>query len=102
MLICSKQETFGRALIEGMIGKKPVIAPDIAAVSELISDKEDGIIYNKNNVEDLIKKVVEVYKNPKTGLEIGKRARKKALEFHQPEKYSQELIKMFKEVGKKV
>lgn len=46
------------AVIEGMISKTPTIATKISEIEEIFTDNEDGLLTNKNDSEDLAKKII--------------------------------------------
>ncbi len=62
-LMCSKSEGFGRVTAEYMYVGLGVIAADTGASSELVKDGVTGLIYHRNNPEDLAKKIEVFYKN---------------------------------------
>lgn len=52
-LVCSQCEAFGRVVIEAMLAENIVIASNSGAIPELIVDKKNGYLYEKNNFEQL-------------------------------------------------
>ena len=50
-------ETFGMAIIEAFSTGTPVIGPNIGGPNEIINHKENGLIYEADNVEDLNHKI---------------------------------------------
>lgn len=54
----STQESFGLVLIEALARGKPVIAADIPASIEIISKTGGGLIFKKNDPDDLVKKIL--------------------------------------------
>src|SRR5207247_7627515 len=46
LLVCSRSEAFGRATIEGMLARKPVVGARCGATAELIQDGITGLLYN--------------------------------------------------------
>ncbi|MBU0845908.1 glycosyltransferase [Patescibacteria group bacterium] len=65
VLVCSKNEAFGRTILEGMLFKKPVIAADGGGVSEIIKHEKNGFLYTHGNYEDLASKIELVMTNSK-------------------------------------
>lgn len=62
-LITSKSEAFGRVTIEGMLSSLAMIGRDSAGTSELIKDKETGLLYEPGNLDSLLEKIEFLYKN---------------------------------------
>ncbi|MDC0249424.1 glycosyltransferase [Flavobacteriales bacterium] len=50
-------ETFGMAIIEAFSAATPVIGPNIGAPNEIINHKENGLIYEVGDMEDLNHKI---------------------------------------------
>ncbi len=57
-------EGFGRVVIEAMYFGCPVIGASCEATSELISDGQNGILFEKDNARSLEKKIRYLYENP--------------------------------------
>lgn len=64
----SNYEGFGIVIIEAMMAKVPVIASDIDGPKELISDGENGYLFEAGNHEDLANKIETVIQNDNTDL----------------------------------
>jgi glycosyltransferase involved in cell wall biosynthesis len=71
MLVCSKDEAFGRATLEAMKLKKPVIGADSGATTELIKDKFNGLLYRQGDHKDLAEKILYLDRNKKKISEYG-------------------------------
>jgi glycosyltransferase involved in cell wall biosynthesis len=46
-------EPFGRVIVEGMLAGRPVVATNIGGPSEIIADRETGILVPPNNPSEL-------------------------------------------------
>jgi len=57
VLVCSRNEAFGRVTVEGMLLKKPVIGTSTGGTLELIKDGLNGLLYEPGNYEQLADKV---------------------------------------------
>ncbi len=53
-LITSKSEAFGRVTVEGMLSSLAMVGRDSAGTSELIKDKETGLLYEPGSIESLV------------------------------------------------
>ncbi|MFZ5366134.1 MAG: glycosyltransferase family 4 protein [Patescibacteria group bacterium] len=65
VLVCSKNEGFGRTILEGMLFKKPVIATNGGGVPEIITHEKNGLLYTHGNYKDLANKIELVMENSK-------------------------------------
>lgn len=65
-VVCSKKEAFGRTVIEDMLSNIVVIGSNSGAIPELIKNKENGLIFEKNDVQDLVSKIKYCLKNDLT------------------------------------
>ena len=71
-----KNESFGRAVIEGQLFGRLVIANDTGATSDLIIDGRTGLIYESGNIMQLAEKMIWAIDNQKEAIKIGNNARK--------------------------
>lgn len=77
-LVCSRAEGFGRITVEYMLAKVPVIVSNTGANSEIIDNEVNGVIYKYNDIYDLSKKIIYLYKNRDILEQYGKNAKEKA------------------------
>lgn len=64
-MLLSRWEGFGLVLAEYMFCNKPIIATRVDAIPELINHKENGILVEVDNLEQIKCAVVEVFKDKK-------------------------------------
>ena len=83
------------SILEAFVYGKPVIGSNIGGIPELISAGETGLLFEPGNYEDLGKKINYLLKNPSKIIEMGKKARKRAEEEYNPEKYYQRLMAIY-------
>lgn len=62
-IMASKSEGFGRVTVEYMAAKLCVIASNTGANNEIITDRENGIIYKYNDIKDLANSIEFIYNN---------------------------------------
>jgi glycosyltransferase involved in cell wall biosynthesis len=63
VLVCSKNEAFGRVTVEAMYGQKPVIGRNSGGTKEIIRHKENGLLYD-GTINDLSHKMHEIMLSP--------------------------------------
>lgn len=84
----SKQEGFPISIVEAMSAGLVVFASDIPEISNAqITNGIDGLLFQEGNSNELAKCLTEVVKNNETAVNLGKEARRKAVE-----KWSTEIV----------
>jgi glycosyltransferase involved in cell wall biosynthesis len=73
-------ESFGMVALEAMASGKPAIVSSIPGPSQLVSDGEDGLITKVADVNDLKEKIEFLARDENKRLDMGRIARKKAVE----------------------
>lgn len=68
-------ELFPLALLEAMSMGLPVIASDVGGISEIIQDGINGLLSKPSDVEDLRKKIKQLYSHKSLREELGRGAR---------------------------
>jgi glycosyltransferase involved in cell wall biosynthesis len=56
----SQKETFGRCIIEGMASGVPVIASDAGGVPDIIQHRQNGMLFQTEDADDLFSKTLEI------------------------------------------
>jgi len=69
------KESFGRTVIEAMAARRPVIAYDWGAPSELIRDGETGFLVDFQNMDQLVDRVKAFCENPELISKMGDQGR---------------------------
>lgn len=77
----STGEAFGIVYLEAWAYRKPVIGARIPSVSSLISDGEDGLLVEPNQVASLVQALTDLAQHPERARAMGERGRTK-LEHH--------------------
>lgn len=85
-------------ILEAMAMEKPVVATDVGAVSEQVSDGETGIIVPPKNPKTMAEAVIYLLENPEERIEMGKRGRKQVKEMFSLERCVEEHKKLYKNV----
>lgn len=75
-ILPSKQfESFGLVLVEAMSCKKTIICSNYGGMKEIIINKKNGMLFKKNNSNDLKSKINYLRKNKKTSLMLSNNAK---------------------------
>ena len=61
----TKYESFGIVLIEAMSAGVPIISSNVGGISELIKNKENGILVNYDDSKSFAENAIELSKNSK-------------------------------------
>ena len=59
----SESETFGIVILEAMACGLPIVGADFLAIPELVADKENGFLVNKNDKKNITEKLNELFYN---------------------------------------
>ncbi len=82
-------------IFEYMSMSKPVIAPAVRPVKEVIADGENGILFQPNNYSELANHIIRLLGDDDLCKRIGVNARKKILKDHTWEKNAQKVIRLY-------
>ncbi len=97
-LMCAIRETFGRVTVEGMRSGLAVIGSNTGGTLEIISNNENGILYNQGSPDDLADKIEMLYLDR----DMLKRIAKNGYDFSQnhftPENNVKEIYNVFEEI----
>ena len=73
-MLLSRWEGFGLVLPEYMLAKKPIIATNVDAIPNLINNKENGVLVNKDAIDEIAVTSEAIINNPKKAESITKKA----------------------------
>jgi glycosyltransferase involved in cell wall biosynthesis len=73
----SRAEAFPLAILEAMILKTPVIGSNVDGVPEMIIPDQTGLLFESENVGDLVRTFEKMYRNPRMRQEFAKNASEK-------------------------
>jgi glycosyltransferase involved in cell wall biosynthesis len=71
----SKGESFGMAYFEAWNCGKPVVALDLPVLHETVGASGGGLLAAKDNVEDLVEKLLLLLEHPQQAIAMGARGR---------------------------
>lgn len=88
-------ETFGIAGAEAMSHGIPLVASRIGAISCLVEDGVDGLLFEPGNPRDLAEKVTRLWADPDLCRRLGRAAHKKAASLWSPERHFERLMAVY-------
>jgi glycosyltransferase involved in cell wall biosynthesis len=91
-------EAFGLVAAEAMGHGLPVVASSIGAVSELVEDGVDGLLFEPGNARDLREKVKRLWDDPQLCRRLGQAARRKAVSLWSTERHVQRLRSIYEDL----
>lgn len=100
LLVNSKNEAFGRTIIEGMLLKKPVIATNSGGVPEIIHNGINGLLYKPKDFIELSNKIMKIKNNNKLKRKLIKNGYTTATKVFNDKNYSGKVLKIIREVSK--
>ncbi len=77
----SKSESFGLVYLEAWLQGKPVIGCNISPISDIIENKENGLLVDFGNTTQIGNAILHLIDNPKICKKYGKSGKKKILEY---------------------
>lgn len=93
----SRYEPFGIVLLEAMACKRPVIGSKVGGIPFVIEDKKTGLLFEKDNIEELAEKIIFLLNNKKIRWKMGKMGEDRAKKFTW-EKVAQMTVSLYKEI----
>ncbi|WP_108682534.1 glycosyltransferase family 4 protein [Methyloceanibacter sp. wino2] len=78
LLVCSRNEAFGRVVVDGMKLGRPVIYTASGGIPEMMRDGVTGLSYMPGNVEELADRIEELANDPARAAQIGAAAKRHA------------------------
>ena len=85
--------------VEAMILGMPVIAANVGGVSDLIKDKEEGLLYPFNEYYKLSGYICDIFSNDEFACRIAGNAQAKGLEVYDPKNNYSSLMKIYKKIA---
>lgn len=83
----TKREPFGLVFIEAMLYKLPVVATNIGAIPDFISNDENGYLVNSGDIESIAGSIINLFNDPEKCMRFGLEGYNRAIE-----KYTWEMV----------
>jgi glycosyltransferase involved in cell wall biosynthesis len=97
-LCTAAYESFGLTLVEAMFAELPVIAPNTAAMADLISDGHTGVLYEPGDINNLVAKVRTLVCSPETQQRLSTAAAQIAWAEYTAEKMTSRMMELYANV----
>ncbi len=101
IVVPSGLEGLGGIIIESCMEKKTVIASNIGGIPEIINNNLTGILFEKDNFNELSDKILNIIDNKKMLTDLGTNCYKKITEEFNPHKLAEENIALYCRLVKK-
>lgn len=79
-VLASRSEALSIAILEAGLANLPVVATKVGGIPEIITDKENGLLVEKENPEELINAILELIKNKTERERLSNSLNKKVIE----------------------
>ncbi len=99
LVMTSEKEGLPRVILEAMLMQKPVIAPRIAGITELIIDKKTGLLFQKDNLKEFAEYLANLLLSPSLRKDMGRAGKKRVVENFSIEKYVNQVSSILSKVA---
>lgn len=96
-VLSSISEGTPMAIIEAMMKERPVVAPNITAIPEMVIDGETGFLFEKANVQELSDKLLYFYNKLNIASLMGKKGKIRAEKLFNSKRNAEKLVSIFRE-----
>lgn len=93
--LSSIYEGLGRAMTEAMICKKPIVAPNVNGIPEVVIDSETGFLIEPRDSKGLAEKIMLLLNDEKLRLKIGQNAHNKVVPAFSDKKMVEDIDKLY-------
>ena len=98
----SRYEAFPNVILEAFACSKPVVASDVESISDIIMNKQTGLLFKRGNSRELAEKILYILKNPEEGRKMGHMARRMVEENFSTDKVICSLEALYKKSKRKI
>jgi glycosyltransferase involved in cell wall biosynthesis len=93
--LSSPMETFPNALLEYMALAKPVVAPRVGGIPEIITDGVHGLLFPAGDARGLAEKLLDLLSNPERSRNMGEEGLKRVKNFFSLEMSLKKIEQLF-------
>jgi glycosyltransferase involved in cell wall biosynthesis len=98
LAVCSKHESLPMVLAEGMAASRCVIASAVGGIPEMVEDGVTGILFESQNLDQLVEKLGLLYDNHELVLQLGNSAHIKATEVYKASAVVKRTIEFYNQI----
>ena len=99
--ICpSVNENSPNSLGEAMLLGVPIVASRVGGIPAMMSDNKDGILFEKGNVDDIVRAILQMWDEPVIAAVYGDNASAHARITHNADANYKRLMEIYREVAK--
>jgi glycosyltransferase involved in cell wall biosynthesis len=99
VLLPSHREPFGLTIVEAMLSRRTVLASNLGGIPEIVTDNEDGVLFESRNAADLAKSIERLVSDRELRLRLAEQGYKTAVDrfllskmIDETEKYYSEIV----------
>lgn len=85
-------------LFDYMASGIPVVATKIGQIAEVVKDGQSGFLIEKNDIGDVVEKILFLKNNPKTAKDMGKKGREAVENYYNWQRVGEETEAVFKQL----
>jgi glycosyltransferase involved in cell wall biosynthesis len=100
LVLSSKVEGFGIVTLEAFMAGKPVLASEIGALREVVSDGVDGYLINPDSEGDWADKMIMLFQNPERARRMGLMGLRKATSDFAMDRIAEEMEHTYEQILK--
>jgi glycosyltransferase involved in cell wall biosynthesis len=93
-ILPSRVEAFPLVILESMLLKTPVLASRVGGIPEMIEHDKTGLLFERENVEELIERFKAMYLNKDDRNQFAEKASKKYWDTFSKEKFTERYVKL--------
>jgi glycosyltransferase involved in cell wall biosynthesis len=97
LLMCSRNEAFGRVTAEAMAWGLPVIGARSGGTPELVQEGRTGLLYESRNEEDLARCMLRLAEDPDLARRFGQAGRAWAAEHLSPDRCARDFLRVLEQ-----
>ena len=98
VVVCLEQRGVSRVLLEAMEMGRPIIAPNLKGIREVIDNRKNGILIDSNSPTELATAIVDMILDKDSTRKLGESARKKMGTKSSEEAVAQKISKVYEEL----
>ena len=100
-VLLSRWEGFGLVLAEYMVERKPIVATEVDAIPDLITDHDNGLLVPADDADGAAEAVMEIYNNHDMRKELVDKAEMRALAFFDVRRTAKEHERLFVKISER-